>query len=328
MKKLFLFIFSLLIGIGLFFWIGRTVGWSQINKAFLVFTGWQGLVIFLLTLFIVLLSTWKWQEILKSNNVYIPFKKIFKYYLGGYALMYFFPMLVWGGEIFRGHVLKKYESLPWSKGMASIIIDRILEWTVNLVVIFFGVLLFLPQTTVLPSKLVIIFGGSFIFFFATIAFFYFKSYKKESIVRSFIGGNDNEPLDTEKEIFKFFKPREKTIWKIFGISFLRALIMYVRVWFLLFFLKENVSLLAAFSILGFSYLAAMIPIPTSLGSHEAIQTFAFGSIGLGLGDATVFAMIIRGVEVLFSLVGIIYIFRHGVGLINSLFSNGKPIKNN
>jgi uncharacterized membrane protein YbhN (UPF0104 family) len=55
----------------------------------------------------------------------------------------------------------------------------------------------------------------------------------------------------------------------------------------------------------------MIPIPTSLGSHEAIQTFAFNALGLGASSATAFTMIIRAAELLLALVGIIFFFRLG-----------------
>ena len=72
------------------------------------------------------------------------------------------------------------------------------------------------------------------------------------------------------------------------------------------------------SVLGFSYLAVMIPIPTALGSHEAIQTFAFGALGLGASAATAFTMIIRGAELIISLFGIIILFRLGVILIKNI----------
>ena len=66
MKKVLLFIISLLIGIGLLIWIGKIVGWKEIKDSFLVFTGWFGIIIFLLTLLIILISNWRWQEILKD----------------------------------------------------------------------------------------------------------------------------------------------------------------------------------------------------------------------------------------------------------------------
>jgi len=108
--------------------------------------------------------------------------------------------------------------------------------------------------------------------------------------------------------------------KIFGISFLRAIITYLRTWFLIFFLGKNIGGLTALSILGFSCLATMIPIPTALGSHEAIQIFAFNSLGLGLSTATAFTMIIRGAELSIALIGGMILFRLGTSLLKNTLS--------
>ena len=96
--------------------------------------------------------------------------------------------------------------------------------------------------------------------------------------------------------------------------------MYFRTWLLIIFLGKSLGALPALSILGFTYLAAMIPIPTALGSHEAIQTFAFNSLGLGASTATAFTMIIRGAELLIALAGVTILLRLGISLLkNNLF---------
>ena len=320
MKKFLLLLLSLLIGIVLFIWIAKMVGWQAIKNALLVFTGWHGLVILGLTFLMALIGTWKWKEILKGGGVNISFKKLINPYLAGFALMFLAPILIWGGEIFRGYILKERNQVPWSKGMASVIIDRILEWTANLAVIFFGGLFFLLMIDFPPLKLGIIFGGVFLIFLTVVSLFYFKSAKKESIIKFFIRSNQNQPFEIEKEIFDFFKIKKIAMWKAVSLSFLRAGVMYLRAWVLILFLGKSIGGLSALSILGFNYLAVMIPIPTALGSHEAIQTFAFNSLGLGFSTATAFTMIIRGAEIILALFGIIILFRLGIILIkNTLF---------
>ncbi len=319
-KKVLLLFFSLLIGAGLFIWIGKMVGWQEIKDAFMVFTGWQGLAILGLTLLMMLIGTWKWQTILKGGGTEISFKSLLNPYLAGFSIMFLAPILVWGGEVFRSYILKERNSVPFTKGMASVVIDRILEWTANLTIILFGGLFFLLLIDFPPMKLGIIFGGVFLFFTAVVSFFYFKSAKKESMIRFFLPGNQTQPFEIEKEIFNFFKPKKLLMWKVIGIAFLRAAVMYLRALLLISFLGKTIGALLALSILGFSYLAVMIPIPTALGSHEAIQTFAFGSLGLGASTATAFTMIIRGAELIIALFGIIILFRLGIILIrNTIF---------
>jgi uncharacterized protein (TIRG00374 family) len=322
MKKFLLLLASFFIGIGLFLWVIKFIGWQEIKNAFLVFTGWQGLAILGLTVLMMLIGNWKWKEILKGENVKISFRNLLNPYLAGFSVMFLAPILLFAGEIFRGYVLKKNNLIPWSKGMASVFIDRILEWTTNLVVIFFGVLFFLLIIGLPPTKLLIIFGGVFLFFAGGIGYFYLNTFRKKSMARFILkilglknfdqGGTI---LEAEREIFNFFKPKRRAMWKGFGLSFLRAAAMYFRAWLLILFLGKSISALPALSILGFTYLAVMIPIPTALGSHEAIQIFAFNSLGLGLSAATAFTMIIRGAELIVALVGVVILYRLGVGLI-------------
>ncbi|MFH1462694.1 MAG: lysylphosphatidylglycerol synthase transmembrane domain-containing protein [bacterium] len=319
MRKIFLFSISLLIGIGLFFWTLKIVGWQEIKSSFLVFTGWKGLAVLGLTLLMMLVGVWKWKEILKGVGVNVSFKGLINPYLAGFSIMFLVPIFLWGGEIFRSYILRERNSAPWPKGMASVIIDRILEWTANLVVIFLGGLFFVSTIGLPSAGLGIIFGGIFLVFLIGIVFFYFKCIKKESIVGFFLRGNQGEPLETEKEIFKFFKPNKPQMWKAVSLAFLRAGIMYFRAWLLILFLGKSIGALPVLSILGFSYLSLMIPIPTALGTHEALQTFAFGSLNLSISTATAFTMIIRGAELIVALIGIVFLFRSSVILLKRAF---------
>ncbi len=185
MKKILLFLLSLLIGIGLFIWIGKITGWQEIKQSFLLFTGWQGFVILGLTLLMMLIGTWKWKEILKGENIAISFRELFKPYLLGFSIMFLAPILLWGGEVLRSYILRKNNSISWSKGMASVIIERILEWTANLIIIFFGLLFFLLMIGLPPIKLLIIFGSIFFVFSGLIIYFYFKTFKEESMAKFF-----------------------------------------------------------------------------------------------------------------------------------------------
>lgn len=323
MKKIFLLLLSFCIGLALFIWILRTVGWQEIKNSFLVFSGFQGMLILFLTFLTALIGTWKLREILKSQGAEVPFRNVWRAYLAGFSIRFLMPIIVVGAELFQGYAFKKENSVPWSQGMAAIIIDRILELTVNLAVVFSGGLFFFSIIGLSSLKLIMISGGLFSFFLVGICFFYFKAFKKESILKIFskllnnkLGG---QPAEIEKEIFAFFKLRNRIKWKIFSLNFLKAGVMLLRTWLLLAFLDRSASFLPALAVLGFTYLAVMIPIPTALGSHEVIQTFAFSPLGLKAATATAFTMIIRGAELIVALFGIIILFRFGLFLIKDAF---------
>lgn len=327
MKKLPLLLASFFIGLSLFAYVIKFVGWENVKKSLLVFTGWQGLVILFLTLFWILVANWKWKEILKSEGIDIPFFSLFKPYLAGFSVLYLFPTFLLGGEFFRGYILKKKYSLSWSKGMASVFIDRILDWTANLIIVFLGTGFFLLKIGFLPKRLAWIFGITFLFWLIGISFFYFKVFKKESIARFFLRlfnykYTNSEPLEIEKEIFNFFKSNRVQLWKGIGLAFLEEAIILLRISVLLSFFGIQISLLPVLSISGFSYLATMIPIPASLGIHDAIQTFAFNSLGLGTGTGAAFTLIIRGAELILALIGLFFFFRLGFKFTEeNLFKN-------
>ena len=319
-KKFFLFFFSLLIGIGLFSWVIKFVGWLEIKKAFLIFTLWQGIAILVLTLGKIIVATWKWKEILKSEGINLPFLNLLNIYLSGFSIMYFFPTAFLGGEIFQSYVLKRKHNIPWSKGMAASFSDQILDWTTNLVVIFFGMIFFLLKIALLPKKIAII---SFILFplaLFSISYFYFKAFKKESIVEFFFkrfskSFRNSEALEIEKEVFNFFNFKKISFWKGIFLAFFEEVFFLLRIWFLVNFFGQHINFLSTLSILGFSYLAMMIPIPAVLGIHEGVQAFAFTSLKLGVGLGTAFALVIRGADTILALIGIFISFKLGSELL-------------
>lgn len=334
-KKILYFLFSLLVGIFLFVWVLENVGWQEIKKIFLVFSGWQGILILGLTFLTALIGAWKWQRILVKTGAQVPFWDVWRAYLASFSIRFLAPIIIVGAEIFQGYILKKKNNLPWSQGMASVIIDRLLEWTVNLTVILFGGIFFLLMIGFPPLKILIIFSGVVLIFLVGFFFFYLKVLKRESIVKPFFhffnNKTDVQPLEIEKEIFNFFKfSQSKTIISVFSLNFFRAGVMFLRTWFLILFLGEKIGAGPALSSLGFTYLTATIPIPTALGSHEIIQSFVFGAFGLEVAMAPAFALIIRGAELIVALLGIVVLFRLGLFLIKDIFFKkiNNLVKNN
>ena len=325
-KQKLLLIFSFLLGLAIFIWLGRVIGWGEIGKAFAVFTGWQGLVIVSFSFLIALLGNWRWREILKDSGINISFGQLFKIYLGGYAMMYLFPILVWGGEAFRVYGLTKEKNLSWKKTFASVIIERILEWTINILVIFLGLSFFLYKVYLPPRELVIILGASLLFFVSVITYFYIKAWGKKSIVREIVRNfakkevsDENGMIAVENDVFNFFQLNNNSFKKGVALSILRALVMQARGWLLILFLGNFIGFFPSLSVLGFTYLSSMIPIPTALGLHEAVQFYAFTSLNMTASMATAFTMILRTAEVIISSVGMAFLIKMGFNLVGGKF---------
>ncbi len=325
MKKFLLFLFFLLIGTALFGWIFNHIGWKDIQLALRHFSIQAGLLILFLTILSALIRSLRWKTILNSQQCQVPFLKVFEYYVSGLSIAFFFPMVIFGGEIFRGYDLKEKYSIPWSKSIGSVIIDRILEITIYAITAIFGITFFIFKATFAPAKVfLIIFLGTFLLL-ALISIFYFKIFKKERFVFSLLKGfnlknsNGTETIvDVEKEIFQYFRPSRKAMWKGFSLSLLYELTLLARAALLLLFLGKEVGILSVVSVAAFSSMAMLIPIPGALGSHEAIQSFIFNSLGLGANTAMAFVFIIRGAELMVALFGAVFFFRFGIQILESV----------
>jgi len=323
MKRVLSFFISLIIGVGLLFWISRFIGWQETKSALLIFTGWHGMVIVVLTLLMILAGAWKWKTILKSQGYDLSGKEIIAPYFSCFFLIYLFPMVLFGGEIFRGYVLREKYNIPWDKAVSSVIIDKVLEATSFLVAILAGTAYFLFKIGLPPKNLCLILGVFLAVCLIAAGFFYFKIFKRESIIKSLNGflnrremlGGDL--LGIEKEVFKFFKINKKALWRGLALAFLRVAITWARCWMLILFLGKSIGAFSALTILGFYYFATMIPIPAALGSHEAVQVFAFNALGLGSGLAPAFTMVQRGAELIVAFIGLIIFLKLGVGLLKT-----------
>lgn len=324
MKKVLSFFVSLFIGIGLLIWVNYIVGWQEIKSAFLIFTGWHGIIILALSVLILVTGSLKWQLILKSQGYKLSQKQLFPPYLAAFGMNYLFQIVVIGGEIFRCYILKEKYSVPWKKAVSSIVIDKVLEGTCFLITILAGLAYFLFEIGLPPRNLGIIFGTVIFILMSVIVVFYFKTIKKESIIKPVAkffnkkGLPNGEILEIEKESFGFFKIKNPVFWQALGLAVLRVVITWARVWILVLFLGESLGLLPALSVSGFYYIAMFVPIPADLGIHEVIQVFSFNALNLGEGIAPAFTMIQRGAQLILSMVGLVLFFKLGLGLLQIL----------
>jgi len=319
MKKVLLFLIAFFIGLALFIWVLRMVGWSDIRKILLSFTGYQGLIILFLTLLIWLVGFWKWQFVLSSQGCNFSKRTLLQITFAGNAVTYLLtPTAIFGGEGFRMYSLRKKSSVPWENNIAAIIIEKLLSASIAWLFLIVGLLSFIFLNQSLSGQFsiisTIIIGGLSL----GLLIFYLQCFRKKSIFRlifRFLGKqfkNGHLTENIEKEIFTFFDFRKKIMWKGLGIAFFRYFLIFLRCWLLIFFLSGGLNILIALAIMFFLYLAYSFPLPAGLGSLEAAQAFAFNSFGLGAATGITFSLILRGAEIIISLIGTIFLIKLGL----------------
>jgi len=316
---LFSFISSLIGGI-LFFLMIRLIGWQDIKEAILSFSGLEGLITLFLGFLILVLGTLRWKEILKTQGYDLSFKSLAGPYFSCFSITYLLPMLLFGGDIFRGYILKEKNSVPLNRGIASAIIDRILDLTFFLLISFFGLALFFSEAGLLPKNLNLIIFGMFFIIAGFLVLFYFQSFKRKSLIKMFLKINeDGRERIIEKEVIDFFNPKNKVLYKMLGLSLFKNIVVVLYYWVIVFFLGRTVPLFWSLSLFALSWLGMSPPISADLGSHDTVSVFVFKALGLGAGTGAAFAMIVRGVNIVLAVCGIFFLMRLGLDLLKSFF---------
>jgi len=319
-KNLIYFLITLVIGFLIFVLMMKTVGWQRVFEALFLFVSLKGLVILLLTFLTAVLSIWRWRIILEKLTGRSEFKGLSKIWFAGFTFTYLLtPIAILGGEPVRVYLAKKFYSIDFKKSFSSIAIDRIFEWALFLIFTIGGIFTFLFYGN-FPSRkmgwlVISVVGGLSLL----LLFFFFKSLRKESALLWFLKvfgvkkekienlQNGNFIFGIEKEIINFLSLKKKVFWQIFGLSFLRYVVFFLRAFFLVFFLGGEMKLVRSFAIYGFNNLASISPVPAALGTLEATGILSFNTLGLGKAAGTIFAMVVREADLLMSLVGVVFL---------------------
>ena len=328
MKRFLLSIFSLILGAVLFGVVIGNVGWEGIWNTIILLSGPKGVLIFLLTLVIWFVSNIRFKRILDGMGYSLSPFKLWPVYLAGFSISFLMPMLVLGGELFRAYVLRDRFEVPFQKGAASVVIERLLEVTILLILVILGLVFFFLSAGFPSRELTFLALGTVGVVAVLLIFFYITSFKNKSIVRFFFKGNGNI-LEIENEVFLFFTFRNTKFWEGILWSLAKSGAALLRAWLLVIFLGKTLGFFPMLSVLSFFYISMLIPIPAALGTHDAFQAFAFGALGAGASTGAAFALIIRAAELLLAVIGIVLVVPLGINLLKSSMVKrvGKFFKN-
>lgn len=321
MKRLFKFVLTLGLGLAVFLIIMQRVGLANIEQAFALFWGREGLLLIALSFVFVLLGILKWQIILKSYGFDFKFKQLMPLWLSCFSISYLTPFAVFGGEIFRIYFTRdKFPQLPLKKNMASVACDKILDATVFFTFLIFGLLVFafygrFPSSAVGIG--VLISAG---FFFGLLALFYFKRLKKQSALewlagifgikeRLANGKNGRNVLLAEKEVFQFFSLKSRAFWQAFLLTFLRYSVYLLKCFLLVFFLTNQFAFFRSAAVFGFATLATLTPLPATLGSLELGEGVAFRALGFNFNIGAVFSIVWRNADLIIVLFGLGFLLK-------------------
>lgn len=306
------------------------VGRSEIFKvaeSLKTFWSLNLLWIFLLVFLSNVVGGYRWFVILKTKFQNLNFWKVLWAKFVGFAFSYVTPVVFLGGEPARYFVLKEEEKRATKNDPEFIIISIIVDKLIFLIAsttIFFVGLFFLIYYLKMGWLWILLscLAAIFVFIFLPLFLSRFKKKLKEqqkSIVEWIIEKlyfkkikyfqEKNQPLSRiENRTARFFGQR-KIIFKIILLAFLELILALCSCWVIIrtieYYFISPEKVLAINALLQLSY---VFPAPAALGSLELSQTYGFPIIGLLSSEGLAFTFILRGVNILIVILGMILFF--------------------
>ena len=289
--------------------------WANLQKA-----GYWFPAVILLWLFIYLLNAWSWYVIISDGkSTKVPFGKVYKLTISGFALNYATPVGLMGGEPYRIMELTPY--VGGSKATSSVILYVMMHIFSHFCFWLASVVLYImvePVNIGMAIMLAVIGGCCLI-----AIYFFFKGYKNGMAMRTlqlmghvpfikkwarrFIVEKKDSLERVDAQIAELHSQRKSTFYLSLGLEFVARIVGCLEVYFILNILTSNVSFISCILIMAFTSLFANLFFfsPMQLGACEG--GFALATSGLAISSAfgVYTGLITRVRELIWIIIGVL-----------------------
>ena len=289
--------------------------WQNLRKAGIWFPA-----VILLWLFIYLLNALSWYIIIRDGkHAPVPFWKVYKLTVSGFALNYATPVGLMGGEPYRIMELTPY--VGGSKATSSVILYGMMHIFSHFCFWMFSVLLYLVLEPLnLGMGIVLAIVGVCCLL---AIYFFMKGYKNGMAVRTirllchvpfakkwanrFLVERKDALERVDAQIAELHRQRKTTFYASLGLEFLARIVGCVEVLFILNILTSNVSFLSCVLIMAFTSLFANLFFfsPMQLGAREGGFALATGGLAIPSAFGIYTGLITRVRELIWIVIGVL-----------------------
>lgn len=289
--------------------------WQNLRKAGIWFPA-----VILLWLFIYLLNALSWYIIIRDGkHAPVPFWKVYKLTVSGFALNYATPVGLMGGEPYRIMELTPY--VGGSKATSSVILYVMMHIFSHFCFWMFSVLLYLVLEPLnLGMGIVLAIVGVCCLL---AIYFFMKGYKNGMAVRTirllchvpfakkwanrFLIERKDALERVDAQIAELHRQRKTTFYASLGLEFLARIVGCVEVLFILNILTSNVSFLSCVLIMAFTSLFANLFFfsPMQLGAREGGFALATGGLAIPSAFGIYTGLITRVRELIWIVIGVL-----------------------
>jgi Uncharacterised protein family (UPF0104). len=291
--------------------------WSNIKRA-----GYYFPLIILLWAFVYMMNAFSWYQIMRDGNkTYVPYWKVYKFTITGFAINYITPVGLMGGEPYRIMETKPYIGV--ARATSSVILYVMMHISAHFVFWIASVFLYLLFYKVnlvmgVILGLIILFCGIFILIFIkgykngmAVAFMNVVGklpFLKKYAIR-FIEKYSDKLSEIDSQIALLHQKRKKTFYTALSVEFFARVFSCLELWLILNILTSNVSFIDCILIAAFSSLFAnlLFFLPMQLGGREGGFALAVGGLSMSGAYGVYTALITRIREMVWIVIGLFLI---------------------
>ncbi|MBW3011576.1 flippase-like domain-containing protein [Candidatus Woesearchaeota archaeon] len=313
LTKRVLVLASLLLGLGLFVYV-----FMQNKGIFGLFAKLDYYYLIPYAIFsfsVMLVHVLRWRLISYAHNINTGFWRLVIYKCSGYAISYLTPSAHIGGEPVRAWLMKT-DKIRFSNALSSVILDKYIEITANIVMGSIGFIILIVNITIARNTFLIV---TLALVLSALALFYF--YKRIASGRPFLSlllkpinykrlnKFKKQVVRSEKLMSKFFVHKTRYLFAAFSMSFACYFLMFFEFFFLLKAFGFTPNFSQIFMVVAIIAITFILPVPAALGLLEAGQTglFSFMAfnplIGFGL------SLVVRLRDLIITGVGFTYLLQ-------------------
>lgn len=272
-------------------------------------------VLFLINMLVIAAMTARWWVIVHADNPGVPFLPLVRYRLAVFGISYFTPGPQVGGEPLQVIYLQRYHGISFARATSAVIMDKLLEFLANFILIAIGLTAalrvgLLSGSGIQASVSLIPLAGVLAWPVIHLVLLYRGRYPVSSLLRSvtsLIGspGWVRLIIVAERMAASFTRRRLGSLLTALGCSLIAWTGMALEYYLIASFLNADLSFEQTLAALTAALVAFLIPLPGGLGALEASQVYALQAMGYTPAFGISISLIMRGRDILNGIIGLL-----------------------
>lgn len=276
---------------------------------------WQIGLVLLVNALVIAAMTARWWIIARAENPSLPFLPMMGYRLSVFGLSYFTPGPQVGGEPLQVLYLQRNHGLSFARATSAVIMDKLLEFLVNFILIGVGAWAIVRVGLVAENgiRLTLSLIGLTVLLMLPLVHIVllYRGITPVSrvLLRQPFIQKDHPSLRlvivAERMASAFCRKHVRAMFLAIGASLLAVLGIAVEYYLMVSFVGVRLNAIQIFAALTAMQAAFLMPLPGGLGALEASQVFALGAFGQPASAAISLTLLMRGRDILSGGIGLL-----------------------